>query len=200
MTFHPLLAVVLWQLHELQWNSCLAQLHPRGWTNSPPLFNNWDDAGNHLLQLGVSWDIYLRELRCHREEVLSVMRILFSESVVFHLVFWVSSFVVLVWVVFVFGFVLLRLWKTPGFLLFHLFSNNVRIDDRRQDVFSEGGHVRLHRCALCISFHTTDNRILKVSLHVHIGVSRGPQALWPSCLWRQNINHYAGHATDICPW
>ena len=50
---------------------------------------------------------------------------------------------------------------------------------------SEGGHVRLHRCALCISFHTTDYRILKVSLHVHIGVSRGPQALWPSCLWRQ---------------
>ena len=73
---------------------------------------------NHLLQLGVTWDIYLRELLCHREEVLSVMRILFSESVVFHLVFWVSSFVVLVWVVFVFGFVLLRLWKTPGFLLF----------------------------------------------------------------------------------
>ena len=73
---------------------------------------------NHLLQLGVTWDIYLRELLCHREEVLSVMRILYSESVVFDFVFWVSSFVVLVWVVFVFGFVLLRLWKTPGFLLF----------------------------------------------------------------------------------
>ena len=69
---------------------------------------------NHLLQLRVTWNIYLRELLCHREEVLSVMRILFSESVVFHLVFWVSSLVVLVWVVFVFGFVLLRLWKTPG--------------------------------------------------------------------------------------
>ena len=61
---------------------------------------------NHLLRLGVAWDIYLRDLLCHREEVLSVMRILFSESVVFHFVFWVSSFVVLVWVVFVFGFVL----------------------------------------------------------------------------------------------
>ena len=35
---------------------------------------------------------------------------------------------------------------------------------------------------------------------VHIGVSRGPQAPWPSCLRRQNINHYTGHATDICPW
>ena len=46
---------------------------------------------NHLLQLGVTWDIYLRELLCHREEVLSVMRIVFSESVVCHLVSWVSS-------------------------------------------------------------------------------------------------------------
>ena len=45
----------------------------------------------HLLQLGVTWDIYLRELLCHREEVLSGMRIFSSESVVFHLVFWVSS-------------------------------------------------------------------------------------------------------------
>jgi len=62
---------------------------------------------NHLLQLGVTWDIYLRELLCHREEVLRGT--LFSESVVFHLVFWVSSFVVLDWVVLVFGFVLLRL-------------------------------------------------------------------------------------------
>ena len=46
---------------------------------------------NHLLQLGVTGDIYLRELLCHREEALSGMRIFFSESVVFHLVFWVSS-------------------------------------------------------------------------------------------------------------
>ena len=45
---------------------------------------------HHLLQLGVTWDIYLRELLCHREEVLSGMRIFSSESVVFHLVFWVS--------------------------------------------------------------------------------------------------------------
>ena len=73
---------------------------------------------NHLLQLGVTWDIYLWELLCHCGEVLSGMRTLFSESVVFHLVFWASSFVVLVWVVLVFGFVLLRLWKTLGFLLF----------------------------------------------------------------------------------
>ena len=30
-----------------KWYSCLAQLHllGRGWTNSPPLFNNWDVAG-----------------------------------------------------------------------------------------------------------------------------------------------------------
>ena len=58
---------------------------------------------NHLLQLGVTWDIYSRELLCHREEALSVMRIVFSESVVLHLVFWVSSFVVFVWFAFVFG-------------------------------------------------------------------------------------------------
>ena len=48
---------------------------------------------NHLLQLGVTWHIYSRELLCYREEVLSVIRIVFSESVVFYLVFWVSSFV-----------------------------------------------------------------------------------------------------------
>ena len=24
--------------------------------------------------------------------------------------------------------------------------------------------------------------------------------LWPSCRWRQNIYHYNGHATNICPW
>ena len=74
---------------------------------------------NHLLQHGVTWDIYLRELLCHREEVLSGMRIFFSESVVFHLACFLGVFfVVLFWVVFVFGFVLFRLWKTPGFLLF----------------------------------------------------------------------------------
>ena len=27
---NDLLAAILWQLHELQWNSCLAQLHLRG--------------------------------------------------------------------------------------------------------------------------------------------------------------------------
>ena len=88
---------------------------------------------NHLLQLGVTWDIYLRELLCHVEEVLSVMRLVFSESVVFHLVSWVSSSVVFVWVVFVFGVCFVRLWKTWLFA-FHLFSNNVRIADRPQDV------------------------------------------------------------------
>ena len=42
--------------------------------------------------------------------------------------------------------------------------------------------------------------VLVASMHVYIGVSRGPQALWPSCRWRQNIYHYNGHATDTCPW
>ena len=33
-----------------KWNSCLAQLHllEREWTNSSPLFNNWDDAEQPL--------------------------------------------------------------------------------------------------------------------------------------------------------
>ena len=43
------------------------------------------------------------KLPCHREEVLSVITIVFSESVVFHPVFYVSSFGVLVWFVFLFG-------------------------------------------------------------------------------------------------
>ena len=81
---------------------------------------------NHLLQLGVTWDIYLRELRCHREEALSVMRILISESVVFHLVFWVSSFVAFVWVVFVFGVCFVSTLEDAWLFAFHLFSNNVK--------------------------------------------------------------------------
>ena len=44
---------------------------------------------------------YLRELLCHRQEVLSGMKIFLSESIVLHLVFWVSSFVVLFWGVWV---------------------------------------------------------------------------------------------------
>ena len=41
----------------------------------------------------------------------------------------------------------------------------------------EGGYGRLHLGPMCIFFHTTDYRILGVSIHVYIGVSRGPQAL-----------------------
>ena len=89
---------------------------------------------NHLLQLGVTWDIYSRELLCHREEVLSVMRNVFSESVVFHLVFWVFSFVVFVWFVLVFGVCFVSTLEDTWLFAFHLFSNNVRIADRPQDV------------------------------------------------------------------
>ena len=35
---------------------------------------------HHLLQLWITWDIYLRELLCHREEVLSGMRISFLKA------------------------------------------------------------------------------------------------------------------------
>ena len=72
------------------------------------------------------------------------MKTLFSESVVFHLVFWVSSFVVLFWVVLVFGFVLLRLWKASGFLLFTCSRTTVRIDDRRQDVLMTVRALSVH--------------------------------------------------------
>ena len=65
---------------------------------------------------------------------------------------------------------------------------------------ADGGYERLHLYPMCIFFPTTDHRFFGVSLHGYIGVSRGPQALWPSCLWRQNIHHHTGHATDICPW
>ena len=75
------LAVVLWQLHG-----------PTSGTPALRSFIYWDVGeptrlpcsttgmmqDNHFLQLGVTWDtFYLRELLCHREEVLSVPRIAF---------------------------------------------------------------------------------------------------------------------------
>ena len=74
------------------------------------------------LTVGVTWDIYLRELLCHREEVLSGVGTLFSESVVFHVVFWVSSFVVLFWVVWCLGLFCFA----PGFLLFTSSRNELK--------------------------------------------------------------------------
>ena len=60
-------------------NQLVTLVQQRRWcrTTTP----TWSDLGHFLL----------RELLCHREEVLSVPRI---ESVVFHLDFWVSSSVV----------------------------------------------------------------------------------------------------------
>ena len=88
---------------------------------------------NHFLQHGVTWDIYLRELLCHREEVLSGMRIFVSESVVFHLVFWVSSLLCCFGLCLWLGLFCFDLEDTWPFA-FHLFSNNVRIVDQRQNV------------------------------------------------------------------
>ena len=34
----------------------------------------------------------------------------------------------------------------------------------------------------------------------HIGVSREPQSLWPSCQRWQTRNHSTGRATDVFPW
>ena len=84
---------------------------------------------NHLLLLGATWNIYLRELLCHREEVLSGMRIFFSESVVFHLVSWVSSLLCCFGVVFVFWLVFFSTLEDTWLFASHLFSNKVRIAD-----------------------------------------------------------------------
>ena len=62
------------------------------------------------------------------------MRIVFSESVVFHLVFWMSSFGVFFWFVFLFGVCFVSTLEDTWLFAFHLFSNNVRIADRPQDV------------------------------------------------------------------
>ena len=61
-------------------------------------------------------------LLCHREEVLSVVRIGFSESVVF----WVFSFSVFCLVVFLFGVCFVSLLLDTWPFAFHLFSNTRR--------------------------------------------------------------------------
>ena len=81
-----------------------------------------------LSQLGVIWNIYSQELLCHREEVLSVMRIVFSASVVS--LFSGSSFVVFVWVVFVFWVCFVSTLEDTWLFAFHLFW----MADRPQDV------------------------------------------------------------------
>ena len=57
----------------------------------------------HIIANLESLRTFTWELLCHREELLSVVRIVFSESVVFHSVFWVSSFGMFFWFVFLFG-------------------------------------------------------------------------------------------------
>ena len=121
------LVVVLWQLRK-SWNSCLTQPHlrGRGWTNLSPLFNDWDDIGSpphHFELLGVTLDIYLRELLSHRGEVLSGLRIFYfwkrSVSPSFRVFF--LCVLVCFWLG-CFAAVLLFFWNTPGFCP-HLFSN-----------------------------------------------------------------------------
>ena len=57
-----------------------------------------------------------------------------SESVVFHLVYWMSSFLSCLVCVCVWGFVLFLHSEDIQLFAFHLFSHNLRIVDRPQDV------------------------------------------------------------------
>ena len=119
-----------------KWNSCLAQLHlrGRGWTNSPPLFNNWDDAGqplsptwSHLghLLAGIAMSSWRSTERY--EDFIFWKR---SVSLSFLGVFLccVGLGCVCVWVCFV------STLEDTWLFAFHLFSNKMRIADRRQDV------------------------------------------------------------------
>ena len=79
-------------------------------------------CGNHYVVVKRNW--VLREFHC-------------SESVVvFHLVYWMSSFLGVVLVLFVLGlvFALFALSEDIRLFAFHLFSYNLRIVDRPQDV------------------------------------------------------------------
>ena len=66
--------------------------------------------------------------------------------------FWVSSSVVFVWVVFVFGVCFVWTLEDTWLFAFHLFSNNVRIADRPQDVLmtvrASSVHVAILQCVL----------------------------------------------------
>ena len=92
MTFIWFLVCSLWLLLS-QWLSCLVQFHlrGRGWTNFSPCSMTEMIQDHHLIctsRLWVTWDIYIWELLCHPEAVLSGLGL--SESVVFHVVSWVS--------------------------------------------------------------------------------------------------------------
>ena len=90
---------------------------------------------NYYLQWQRGRLFYLRESLCRREEVLSAPRIsMFWKRSLFHVVFWMSSLFlggavfVCVGVCFCFASEDIRLFA------FHLFSYNLRIVDRPQDV------------------------------------------------------------------
>ena len=82
MTFYLFLVLVLWQLYKYYWTPALRSfIHVDvGEPTRHPCSMTGMMQDHHLLQLRVTWDIYLRELLCHREEVLSGMRFLSSEA------------------------------------------------------------------------------------------------------------------------
>ena len=91
----------------------------------------------HLFQLWATWDIFiLAGLLCRQEEVLSVPRIssFWKRSVSLRFLGVFLLVVCFVWLCLCFGVVLFRHWEDIWLFAFHLFSYNVRIADRPQDV------------------------------------------------------------------
>ena len=122
------------------------------WDVSEPTCHPCSTTGmlhdNHLLQLGVTGDIY--SLNPHDNRAMNgygaINRLCSQVSVsdpttsalisfvaLFHLFSGYLPLLCLFGLCLCLEFVLFRLWKTPGFLLFTC-SNNVRIADRAQDV------------------------------------------------------------------
>ena len=103
-------------------NPLLTLVQWLGWCRTTTYYNfeTWSDLGHLFARFAItSWR------STERPEDF------FSESVVSHLVPWVSSCVVLV--LFLVGFVLFWIWKTPGFLLSPILQY-VGIANQRQNV------------------------------------------------------------------
>ena len=212
-TFVWFLVCALWLLLS-QWLSCLVQFHlrGRGWTNFSPLFNDWDDTGPPPIctsRLWVTWDIYMWDLLWHREAVLSGLGTFWKRSVSRSFLGVFLGCVGLVLVGLFRCFCVCVVLKTPCFLLSPILQH-VGIAYLRQNVLmtvwassahgmsSKKGDSTGAPCAYNFIPQTTES--LGFLSMFTLASAADPRLVWPSCLWRQNINHFTGHATDICPW